>query len=137
MADSIIALLYGLAAFIMPEFLAAHSFLKYTGQPWDMLLKENAEIANYILILEGAAGGLGIATILANLFVLLTSFRKGEKWSWFFVLIVSMTAWGSNLITNILLKNSISVVIMLFGLLLLAIALAISAKAFLFEKVKV
>lgn len=132
--ESVIALLYGFGAFIVPEFLTARSFPLYTGQTWDSLLNENPEIANYIMILEGAAGGLGVTATLANLFVLLTRFRKGEKGAWFFVLVVSIIGWGSDLITNILLKNPLSVIIISGGMLLLIAALIISAKAFLVDK---
>jgi hypothetical protein len=134
MVESVIALIYGLCAFIIPEFLTSRTFPLYTGQSWDSLLTENPGIANYIMILEGSSGGLGFTAILANLFVLLTEFRKGKKWAWFFVLVVSITGWCSDLVTNILLKNMFSVIIIALGLLLLIGALIISAKAFLLKK---
>jgi hypothetical protein len=132
--ESVIALLYSLGAFFIPELLTLRSFPLYTGQSWQSLLNENPEIANYIMILEGAAGGLGVTATLANLFVLLTGFRKGERWAWFFVLVVSILGWGSILITNILLKNLLSEIIMSGGMFLLVAALIISAKAFLVDK---
>ena len=131
--ESLVALLYGLTAFILPEILTSLSYPLYTGQTWESLLNNNPEIANYIMIIEGEAGGLGIALILANIFVLFTAFRKRERWAWFFVLTISYTAWGSNLITNILLKNSFSVMIMVIGLILLTVALSVSAKMFLIK----
>ncbi len=134
MIESILALLYGMVAFVLPEVVTSVSYFTYTGQTWDSLIAEHTEIASYIMILEGAAGGLGFALILANLFVLITAFRKGEKWSWFFVLVVSLIGWGVDLITNMLFKNTFSVVVIGCGMLLLVAAMVVSAKAFLTEK---
>src|SRR5512138_2969619 len=109
MIESFVAMFYSISAFIMPQILVSRSFKIYTGKDWDTFFNGSPDLANYVMLLEGAAGGMGFAVIVANLFVLITSFRKGEKWAWFFVLVVSMTGWGVDLITNILLHNSFSV----------------------------
>jgi len=131
---TLIALIYAIVTALKPELLASRSFSLYTGQPWNDLLTENATMANYILILERMAGGLGIAASIGGLFVLLTVFRKVEKWAWYYVLVVSIVGWGNNLLANILTKNSLIIVIILIGLSLVIVGLLLSAKIFLSQK---
>ncbi len=132
--QSVLALIYGLGAFILPEFLASRSYPQYTGESWDSLLTDSPALGNYIMILEGAAGGLGLTATIGNLFILFSGFRKGEKWAWFYILIVNIIGWGNILIANILMKNSLVLLIIASGLLLIVAALIVSAKAFLIEK---
>jgi hypothetical protein len=80
------------------------------------------------------AGGLGFTAIIGSLFVLLIAFRKREKWSWFYLMIIGITGWGNNLIGNILMKNSSVILIIATGLFLHLIALIISAKSILFSQ---
>ena len=134
--ESAIALIYGIVAFILPDLLVSRSFPLATGQSWENMLNESSKVVSYILILEGMAGGLGFTAIVGSLFVILIAFRKGEKWSWFYLMVVGITGWGNNLIGNILMKNSTVNLIIGAGLLLHIIALIISAKAILIEKEK-
>ena len=79
-------------------------------------------------------GGLGLATVLGSFFVLFTAFKKGEKWAWYYMMVVSIVAWGNNLLGNIMMHNTLIIIIIVSGLLLLAVGLIISAKSFLGEK---
>jgi FtsH-binding integral membrane protein len=87
-----------------------------------------------MLILERMAGGLGIATSIGGLFVLLTIYRKVVKWAWYYVLVVGLIGWVNNLIANILFKNSLIIMIIVAGLVLIAIGLILPARVFLCEK---
>jgi len=91
-------------------------------------------LANYILIMLLFTGGQAIAISFGIFIVLFTAFRRGEKWAWYFVLVVSIIAWGNTLIGNIAYKNPVTITICVVGLLLVAIALIISAKDFLGER---
>lgn len=133
MIGSVLALVYALAAFTKPELLASRSFPLYTGLKWDNLLNESPNIAKYVLILERMCGGLGLATVLAGFFVLLTAFRKGEKWAWYCMMVVSLIGWGNNLLANVMMHNTPIIVIIIVGLLILVAGLIVSAKAFLGE----
>lgn len=75
----IIALMYGLTGFIKPDLFVARSFQQYTGQSYANYSAESPKLANYILILERMAAGLGVVVALGALIVLLTSFKKVTK----------------------------------------------------------
>ena len=87
-----------------------------------------------MIILEREDGGLGIAVSLGGVFVLLTAFRKVEKWAWYYILVVSIIGWVNLLIANIIFKNSLIIVIIVIGLLLVVVGLIMSARVFLTNK---
>jgi hypothetical protein len=134
MIGLVLALIYALAAFIKPELLVSRSFPLYTNLQWDNLLNETPNVAHYTLIIERMAGGLGLATVLGGFFVLFTAFKKGEKWAWYYMLVVSLIGWGNNLLGNIIMKNTLVIIIILVGILALIAGSIVSAKAFLCEK---
>lgn len=126
-----IALIYSFATTFKPDLMASLSFMLYTDQSWNDFLKETPRLANYILIIERMAGGLGIAASAGGLIILLTVYRKAEKWTWYYVLFVGIIAWTNNLIANIMLKNLSVVIIIAIGLTLMIIGLIIPARVFL------
>jgi hypothetical protein len=129
-----VALIYAVITAISPESLVSRSFPLYTGQPWNDFLTQSPTLANYMIILEREAGGLGIAVSLGGVFVLLTAFRKVEKWAWYYILVVSIIGWVNLLIANIIFKNSLIIVIIVIGLLLVVVGLIMSARVFLTNK---
>lgn len=129
-----VALIYAVITTVSPESLVSRSFPLYTGQPWNDFLTQNPTLANYMIILEREAGGLGIALSLGGVIVLLTAFRKVEKWAWYYILVVSIIGWVNLLIANIIFKNSLIIVIIVIGLLLVIVGLIMSARVFLTNK---
>ena len=129
-----VALIYAVITAISPESLVSRSFPLYTGQPWNDFLTQSPTLANYMIILEREAGGLGIAVSLGGVFVLLTAFRKVEKWAWYYILVVSIIGWVNLLIANIIFNNSLIIVIIVIGLLLVVVGLIMSARVFLTNK---
>jgi len=129
-----VALIYGVFAAVSPESFLSRSFPLYTGQPWNDFLTQSQTLANYMIILEREAGGLGIALSLGGVIVLLTAFRKVEKWAWYYILVVSIIGWVNLLIANIIFKNSLIIVIIGIGLLLVVVGLIMSARVFLTNK---
>jgi len=131
---TIIGFIYGFFAAFLPEVLVSRSYPLYTGLSWTDFKIADPVLANYILIMLRFAGGGALAIALGNVIVLFTAYRKVEKWAWYFVLVVSIIVWGNTLIGNIAYKNPVTITICIVGLLLVAIALIISAKDFLGEK---
>ena len=131
---TVLAFVYGLLGVIKPDFFVARSFQLYTEQSWNDYLGASPTLANYILILERMAAGNGIAVSIAGLFVLLTAFKKVEKWAWFYIATVSIIGWGNVLVANIAFNNPITITIIITGLALLVIGLIIAAKDFLGER---
>ncbi|MFX0198061.1 MAG: hypothetical protein ACFFCW_18225 [Candidatus Hodarchaeota archaeon] len=131
----ILALVYGLMAAMKPEFFVARSFQLYTAQSWTDYLTASPIIANYMLILERMAGGMGFVVSLGGLIVLLAVFKKTEKWTWFYIAVVALLGWVTSLVANIAFKNPITITINIIGLVLVVIGLIISPKDFLGKRV--
>ena len=72
-----------------------------------------------------------LAVSILGIFLALTSYRKGEKWSWFAFLVSGIIVWGSHVAYYTALASSTNMVLMLIGLVLLVIGLVIPAKAIL------
>ena len=130
----ILAFIYGLLAVIKPDLFVANSFQLYTEQSWNDYLVASPVLANYMLILERMAAGNGFATSIGGLFVLLTVFKKVEKWAWFYIAVVSIIAWGNILVANMAFNNPVTITIIILCLVLLVIGLIISAKDFLSKR---
>ena len=127
---TILAFIYGLLATIKPDLFVARSFQLYTEQSWNEYLAVSPILANYMLILERMAAGNGFATSIGGLFVLLTVFKKVEKWAWFYIAVVSIIGWGNILVANVAFNNPITITVIIIGLVLLILGLMISAKDF-------
>ena len=130
----ILALVYALMAVIKPDFFVARSFQLYTGQSWNDYLGASPMLANYMLILERMAGGMGFVVSIGGLIVLLSVFKKVEKSAWFYIAVVSIIGWVNILVANIAFKNPITITIIIIGLVLLVIGLIIPAKDFLSKR---
>ena len=89
----ILALIYALMAMFTPQLIIMRSFQGYTGQSFAEYAVSNPEVAGFILVLERMAGGIGLALVLGALIVLMTAFKRAEKWAWFFVLVTALIAW--------------------------------------------
>ncbi|TKJ46874.1 hypothetical protein CEE34_06585 [Candidatus Aerophobetes bacterium Ae_b3a] len=74
---------------------------------------------------------MALSVSILAVFLALTSYRKGEKSSWFAFLVPGIIVWGSNVAYYITLVSLMRTVLMLIGLLLLVIELVIPAKAIL------
>ncbi len=134
MVAMIIGLIYGLVVTFSTELLVSRSFPLYTGQSWTDLKMSDPVLANYIIIALRFAGGGALGLSFAAIMVLFNAYRKVEKWSWYVMLGSSTIAWGITLIGNITYNNPVTIAICVVGLSLNAIALIISAKAFLVDK---
>jgi len=91
----------------------------------------NAKAADLQIMTNRLMAATAVAISILGIFLALTSYRKGEKWSWFAFLVPGIIVWGSNVAYYIALASSMSMVLMLIGLVLLVIGLAIPAKAIL------
>jgi hypothetical protein len=130
----IIALVYAALAFAQPNLLVSRSFTLYTGISWNDFLNTSPIHAHYMLILERMAGGLGFALSLGGIIVLIAIYRKGVKWAWYYILVVGIIGWVNNLVANIMFKNSLIIIVIVVGLVLITVGLIIPAKDFLGEK---
>ena len=91
----------------------------------------NAKAAELQIMSIRLRAAMALAVSILGIFLALTSYRKGEKWSWFAFLVSGIIVWGSNVAYCTALASLMSMVLMLIGLVLLVIGLAIPAKAIL------
>jgi len=85
-------LLYGLMAILMPEVLS-DGFRTYTGQSLSAFLITNPKTAEYVLLLGRLLGAFNAAFALGVISIALMSFRKGEVWSWYALLITNTVGY--------------------------------------------
>lgn len=130
----IVALIYAFITLFMPQVIVMRSFQGYTGQSWCEFAGSNPTLAGYILGIERMAGGLGFVISFGALFVLFTAYKKVEKWAWFYILVVGILGWVNNLVANIIFKNSMTITIIVIGLVLIVIGLLIPVKDFFGKK---
>ena len=70
-------------------------FEAYTGQTYSDYLASNPRFAEIYIITKKL---IGIMLLIIGLMIVLINefaYRKGEKWSWFALLIAGGTAWGT------------------------------------------
>jgi hypothetical protein len=79
-------LVYGLIATLVPEVLS-EGFESYTGQSLSALLSASPKTGEYILLLGRLVGAFTVAFAVAAIAIVLMSFRKGEVWSWYALLV--------------------------------------------------
>ena len=79
-------LLYGLMVALVPDVLSG-GFRVSTGQSWSALLSASPKTAEYLMLLWRLLGALNVAFAVVAIAIVLVSFRKGEAWSWYALLI--------------------------------------------------
>jgi len=128
---AVYGLILGLMWLFAAEALTTPIFDSFTGQTWSDFVTANAKAADLWIMNNRLMVATTIAVSIVGIFLALTSYRKGEKWSWFAFLVSGIIVWGSNVAYYITLASLMTTVIMLIGLMLLVIGLAIPAKAIL------
>lgn len=109
----------------------APSLWKASRQTWSDFVAANAKAADLQIMSNRLTVTMALAVSILSIFLALTSYRKGEKWSWFAFLVPGIIVWGSNVAYYITRASLMNMVLMLIGLVLLVIGLVIPAKAIL------
>ena len=131
---AVYGLILGLIWLFAAEALTTPVFDSFTGQTWSDFVTANAKAADLWIMNNRLTVAMALAVSILGIFLALTSYRKGEKWSWFAFLVPGIIVWGSNLAYYIALASLMNTIIMLIGLVLLVIGLVIPAKAILGSK---
>ena len=127
--------LFGLLFTFVPDAMNSLGFESMTGQSWSAFVSANPKIADYILLTDGRIAGVHLLAIaILSLAITLTSFRKGERWSWY-ALLITLTLMITFETVALLIMGQASVAIINVVLLLIVyLALGISAKDILRKK---
>ncbi|MFW9895728.1 MAG: hypothetical protein ACFFD7_07980 [Candidatus Thorarchaeota archaeon] len=119
----------------LTEIMFVSDFAYYTGQTYALYLSNNPLFAEMYIITKKLIGFmlLGIGSII--LFITKKSYSKGEKWSWFALLITGNITWGTFIGYKIMIGYiGASMVTFVVGISLLLIGLILPAKEILSKK---
>ena len=88
LAVGLLWLVVGFVAFFQPEGIFEGDAQAVTNMPWSELKASSPVVANFVIFIYGQMGLLKISWTLFILAITLTGYRKGEKWAWYFMLLV-------------------------------------------------
>ena len=135
MITNAVVLIFGLAFTFVPEVIYAPGFNLYTGQDWNNFASNNSAVADLILLTAGRMFGVHILVTTILLFaVTLYGFRKGERWSWYTLLIAYSLGFIFDSIAVSIIGQMEVVIVDIIVLIVSYIALGISAKEILSKR---
>jgi hypothetical protein len=137
MAMGFFALVVSILWVSITEVMFVSDFLAYTGQSLSDALAAGSKSAELWLTAKRLLGFELIGISVLMLFVTERSYEKGERWSWFALLIAGCILWGSLIGYKVAIgyfQPSISGMTFIVGAILFAIGLAVPAKAILGKK---
>jgi hypothetical protein len=109
-------------------------FAGYTGQTLADALASQSKAAELWLITQRLVGVLLFAISVMMIFVTQKSYNKGERWSWYALLIAGAVTWGSligyKIVTGYF-DPTISSTTFIIGALLFITGISLPAKAIL------
>lgn len=131
MYTSVISILW----IFVTEIMFVSDFAAYTGQTYSSYLATNPRFAEIYIITKKL---IGIMLLIIGLLILLINqfaYRKGEKWSWFALLIAGGIAWGTFIGYKLIIGYiGASMITFAVGAILVIIGLAVPAKKILTKK---
>ena len=136
MVANFAVLLFGLVFTFIPDAMLRSGFESFTGQSWSAFVSASPKTADWILLTAGRMFGVHILAIAILLSAItLTSFRRGERWSWYALLISSSLGMIPDIVAVYIMGLIPLVFIDIVVLLLVYIALGISAKDIFSKKI--
>jgi hypothetical protein len=137
MAMAIFALVVSILWVTITEVMFVSDYLAYTGQGLSDALEAGYKSAELWLTTKRLWGIELIGMSVLMLFVTARSYAKGERWSWYALLVSGCILWGSLIGYKVVIgyfQPSMSSMTFIVGAVLLAIGLAVPAKAILGKK---
>ena len=133
MVPYIVLLIFGLIWTFAPSISVGQDLQSFIGQPWLDFVASNAKLASFISLLGRVLGIQLIVIGIMAIAITLTSYRRGEKWSWYVFLAGNTLGWGSGLAMEGITGVIPIVIIEAIMLLIVYVGLGISAKAILIK----
>ncbi len=134
MAMAVFALVISLLWVSITEVMFVSDFLAYTGQDLSDALAAGSKSAELWLVTKRLWGVELLALSLLTMFVTAKSYAKGEKWSWYALLVTGCILWGSLIGYKVAIdyfQPTMSSMTFIVGAILFAIGIALPAKAIL------
>jgi hypothetical protein len=137
MAMAVFALVISILWVSITEVMFVSDFLAYTGQGLSDALAAGSKSAELWLTTKRLWGFelIGISALM--MFVTARSYAKGERWSWYALLITGCILWGSLIGYKMAIgyfQPTMSSMTFIVGALLFAIGITVPARAILTEK---
>ena len=137
MAMAVYAFVISILWICITEVMFVSDFLSYTGQSLSDALAAGSKSAELWLTAKRLWGVelLGISSLM--IFLTSRSYSKGEKWSWYALLVSGCILWGSLIGYKVAIgyfQPTMSSMTFIVGAILFAIGLAVPAKAILSKK---
>lgn len=139
MAMSVYALVLSLLWISITEIMFVSDFAAYTGQTYADYLTTSPRYAEIYIITKKLLGIQMVSASVLMVFVTQNSYSKGQKWSWYALLVAGIITWGSLIGYKIVIgyfKLTMSSMTFIIGAIALVVGLAIPAKAILGAKVE-
>ena len=132
----IYALITAVLWVVMTEVAFVSDFRAYTGQPFSDYLISDPEPAELWLFTKRLIGIERLVTSLLIIFITQKSYCKGEKWSWYALLIAGVITWGWLIGYRIAIGyvESTGIATPILGIALLITGLAIPSRVILGKK---
>ena len=132
----IFALITAMLWIFMTEVAFVSDVAVYTDQSYSDFLTSNPKHAELFLFQKRLIGIEKLATALLIVLITQKSYSRGEKWSWYALLITGVITWGSLIGYRLAIGyvESTGIATPIIGLALLVIGLALPAKAILGKK---
>jgi hypothetical protein len=137
MAMAVFTLVISLLWVAITEVMFVSDFLAYTGQDLSDALAAGSESAELWLVTKRLWGVELLAISILTMFITAQSYARGEKWSWYALLVTGCLLWGSLIGYKVVIgyfQPTISSMTFIVGAILFAIGIALPAKAILGEK---
>jgi len=137
MAMAVFALVISILWVSITEVMFVSDFLAYTGQGLSDALAAGSKSAELWLTTKRLWGVELLAISLLTMFITARSYAKGEKWSWYALLVTGCILWGSLIGYKVAIgyfQPTISSMTFIVGAILFAIGIALPAKAILGKK---
>lgn len=120
----------------LTEIMFVSDFAYYTGQNYAQYLATNPLFAEMYIITKKLIGFMLLGIGSLTIFVTKKSYSKGDKWSWFALLVTGSITWGTFIGYKIMIGYiGASMVTFVVGTALLFVGLILPAKEILSKKI--
>jgi len=137
LAMGIYLLVVSLFWIFVTEVFFVSDFEGYTGQSLSDALAAGSKSAELWLVVKRLVGVELLPVSLLMIFITQKAFSKGEKWSWYALLIAGCTTWGSLIGYKVAIgyfELTTSSMTFIIGAILFIIGIVLSAKPILGRK---
>ncbi|MDI6822296.1 MAG: hypothetical protein QMD66_05510 [Actinomycetota bacterium] len=133
-AALIMAIWILLGGILMDIIMPTAGFESYTGQAWSDFASANPRLADLYRADHREIGCLALCIATLIIGIVLTGYRRGERWAWLTLLVAGIFGWGGVLVTSIIAGKTFVLVTGSIGTVLFAIAILVPARVILARK---